>query len=203
MDKVAHISIRVNPDVDPLTHEYISTSLIFNKFGVSVPVALELYKKAKDMPGIKIKGIDCHLGSQIFSQGPYIEALTKIVELVDMLEKEGIKLDHLDMGGGFGVSYFEDEKELDIKKLAKDIKKLVAPRKLKLILEPGRFLVANAGILLTKVEYIKKTEFKNFAIIDAAMNDLIRPALYKAFHKIIEVRHKTHINECLYDVVCL
>ena len=202
LNKIAPISIRVNPDVDPQTHEYISTSLRYNKFGVSVSVAFEMYKTAKLLPGVKIKGIDCHLGSQIFKKEAYIEALIKIIDLVDILSIEDIKIEHLDIGGGFGVSYFQnDEKELDLKDLASEIEKMVESRNLKLILEPGRFLVANAGIFLTKVEYIKKTECKNFAIIDGAMNDLIRPALYSAFHKIIEAHYKPEINERIFDVV--
>lgn len=202
LNKIAPISIRVNPDVDPNTHEYISTSLRYNKFGVSVSVAFEMYKTAKFLPGVKIKGIDCHLGSQIFKKEAYIEALIKIIDLVDKLSIEDIIMEHLDIGGGFGVSYFQtDEKELDLKDLATEIARLVESRNLKLVLEPGRFLVANAGIFLTKVEYLKKTEYKNFAIIDGAMNDLIRPALYSAFHKIIEVHHKPEINERIFDVV--
>ena len=204
MNKIAPISIRVNPDVDPKTHEYISTSLKINKFGVSLPIAYDLYKKAKNMLGVSIKGIDCHMGSQIFTIGPYIEALRKIMDLLDMLELEGIYIEHMDIGGGFGVSYFEEgesNKCLDIGLLAVEIEKLISAKKIKLIIEPGRYIVANAGIMLTKVEYIKRAEIKNFALIDAGMNDLIRPSLYKAYHKILEVERKNHVKEEIYDVV--
>lgn len=205
LNKIASISIRVNPDVDASTHEYISTGLKKNKFGVSVFTALELYQYAhKSMPNIKIKGVDCHIGSQIFSIKAYKESISKIINLIDLLEKEGIALEHIDMGGGFGVPYFQDnQQEIDLISLSEEISKLMSSKqnKLKFIIEPGRFLTANSGILLTKIEYIKCNETKNFALIDAGMNDLLRPSLYQAFHKIMEVTIKKNVVEKTYDVV--
>ena len=186
MNKKASISIRVNPNVDAKTHPYISTGLKENKFGVSEESAFDLYKKAQSLDAIEIKGIDCHIGSQITDLKPFEDSLKKLNKLVDKLEAEGINITHLDIGGGIGISY-ENEKTIDLNKYAEIISKEIYGKGLKLLLEPGRVITADAGVILTKVEYIKKTKDKNFAVIDAAMNDLMRPSLYEAFHKIINV----------------
>jgi diaminopimelate decarboxylase len=186
MGKVAPISLRVNPDVDAKTHPYISTGLKDNKFGVSYESAYELYLKATTMPHIDIHGIDCHIGSQLTEVEPFLAALDRVLLLVDKLEAAGISIRHLDLGGGVGIRY-RDETPPDIAYYAQALLARLAGRKFKLLLEPGRALVGNAGILLTRVEYIKSGESKNFAIVDAAMNDLMRPALYDAWHDIVPV----------------
>jgi diaminopimelate decarboxylase len=186
MGKVAPISLRVNPDVDAKTHPYISTGLKDNKFGVSYESAYELYLKATTMPHIDIHGIDCHIGSQLTEVEPFLAALDRVLLLVDKLEAAGISIRHLDLGGGVGIRY-RDETPPDIAYYAQVLLARLAGRKFKLLLEPGRALVGNAGILLTRVEYIKSGESKNFAIVDAAMNDLMRPALYDAWHDIVPV----------------
>ncbi|HEY7986974.1 MAG TPA: diaminopimelate decarboxylase [Methylophilaceae bacterium] len=186
MGKVAPISLRVNPDVDAKTHPYISTGLKDNKFGVSYESAYELYLKARTMPHIDIHGIDCHIGSQLTEVEPFLAALDRVLLLVDKLEAAGISIRHLDLGGGVGIRY-RDETPPDIAYYAQALLARLAGRKFKLLLEPGRALVGNAGILLTRVEYIKSGESKNFAIVDAAMNDLMRPALYDAWHDIVPV----------------
>ena len=184
LSKQASISIRVNPDVDANTHPYISTGLKENKFGVSEESALNLYKKAKKMDSILIKGIDCHIGSQITDLKPFEDSVKKLIALIDKLEVEGIKIKHMDIGGGIGISY-EGEKAIPFDDYAKAVTTLTKGRDFKILLEPGRVIMADAGAILTKVEYVKKTQDKNFAIIDAAMNDLMRPSLYGAFHKIL------------------
>ena len=185
LSKQASISIRVNPDVNANTHPYISTGLKENKFGVSEESALNLYKKAKTMDSILIKGIDCHIGSQITDLKPFEDSVKKLIALIDKLEVEGIKIKHMDIGGGIGISY-EDEKAIPFDDYAKAVTTLTKGRDFKILLEPGRVIMADAGAILTKVEYVKKTQDKNFAIIDAAMNDLMRPSLYGAFHKICQ-----------------
>jgi len=199
LNKKASISIRVNPNVDANTHPYISTGLKENKFGVSEVSAFNLYKKAKTLDSILIKGIDCHIGSQITDLKPFEDSIKKLIALIDKLEIEGIKIKHMDIGGGIGISY-EDEKTIAFADYAKAISASIKGRKLKVLLEPGRVIMADAGVILTKVEYVKKTQDKNFAIIDAAMNDLMRPSLYGSFHKILNVS-ETAEKESIFDIV--
>lgn len=199
MQLIAPISLRVNPDVDANTHPYISTGLRENKFGIDVTTALELYQQAATMPQLKIVGIDCHIGSQLTDTKPFIAALERIMALVRELSALGIKLQHIDLGGGLGVRYANENppspqdyiQALQLEKYIQDQEFLI---------EPGRAIIANAGILLSKVEYIKSTADKNFAIVDAAMNDLLRPALYSAWHDIVPVIKKSQTTK-LYDVV--
>jgi diaminopimelate decarboxylase len=186
MGKIAPVSLRVNPNVDAKTHPYISTGLKNNKFGVAFEDAISVYEQAAAMPNITVHGVDCHIGSQITELAPFIEALDLILGLVDALETKGIKINHLDVGGGIGITY-ADEAPPEFGVYAKAILAKLAGRNFKLLFEPGRALVGNAGVLLTKVEYLKPSEFKNFAIVDAAMNDLMRPALYDAYHDIVAV----------------
>ena len=189
MGKTAPVSLRVNPDVDPKTHPYISTGLKANKFGIAYNDAEAAYRYAAQQPNLKIVGIDCHIGSQLTDLSPLVEACGRILALVDRLADDGITLEHLDLGGGVGIVY-RDEAVPDLKAYADAVQTLIGSRKLKLILEPGRSLVGNAGTLLTKVEFIKKGEEKNFVMVDAAMNDLMRPALYDAYHHIAAVEPK-------------
>jgi diaminopimelate decarboxylase len=185
----AAISIRVNPNVDAGTHPYISTGLERNKFGVPIATARALYRVAADHPALDVRGIDCHIGSQISSPAPLLEALTSLLELVDALAADGIVLTHLDLGGGLGVRY-RDEPDFDVSAYGASLRQALAGRALQLVLEPGRYLVANGGVLVTRVEYLKTSsapDTPNFAIVDAAMNDLIRPALYQAWHDIVPV----------------
>ncbi len=187
MGKIAPVSLRVNPNVDAKTHPYISTGLKNNKFGVAFEDALTVYEQAAGMPNIAVHGVDCHIGSQITELAPFIEALDLILGLVDALEAKGIHISHVDVGGGIGITY-SDETPPEFATYAKAILEKLANRNVKLLFEPGRALVGNAGVLLTKVEYIKPSEAKNFAIVDAAMNDLMRPALYDAYHDIVHVK---------------
>ena len=199
LNKKASISIRVNPDVNANTHPYISTGLKENKFGVSEESALNLYKKAKTMDSILIKGIDCHIGSQITDLKPFEDSVKKLIALIDKLEIEGIKIKHMDIGGGIGISY-EDEKTIAFDDYANAVSALTKGRGFKILLEPGRVIMADAGAILTKVEYVKKTQDKNFAIIDAAMNDLMRPSLYGSFHKILNASETTE-KKSIFDIV--
>ena len=186
MGKIAPVSLRVNPNVDAKTHPYISTGLKNNKFGVAFEDALIVYQQAAAMPNIAVHGVDCHIGSQITELAPFIEALDLILGLVDKLTEINIAISHIDVGGGIGIKY-ADESPPEFNVYAKAILDKLADRNVKLLFEPGRALVGNAGVLLTKVEYIKPAEAKNFAIVDAAMNDLMRPALYDAYHDIVPV----------------
>jgi len=183
----APISFRVNPDVDPKTHPYISTGLKENKFGVAYADAVPLYRRAASLPNVEITGIDFHLGSKMMDPAPAIEAAEKVFALLDTLAAEGIALRHFDVGGGLGVPYEPGESEADIAGYARGLLRLLEGRNELLVFEPGRYLVGNAGILLTRVEHLKHGEAKNFAIVDAAMNDLIRPVLYEAHHEIVPV----------------
>jgi diaminopimelate decarboxylase len=185
MGKVAPISLRVNPDVDARTHPYISTGLKENKFGVAFDAAAELYRRARDLPGVRIAGIDCHIGSQLTDPAPLYEALDRMLGLVDALALEGIRIEHLDLGGGLGVRY-RDEVAPDPALYMREVLRRVGTRELKLMFEPGRNLVANAGLLLTRVVTLKQSA-RNFAVVDAAMNDLLRPSLYSAWHDIVPV----------------
>jgi len=195
----APISIRVNPDVDAKTHPYISTGLKDNKFGVDFNQALALYLEAKGMSYIEIKGIDCHIGSQITELKPFVDALDRVLSLVDQLKNNNIHLSHIDIGGGIGICY-QDESPPDFDIYTKAILNKIQNLDVKIIFEPGRALVGNAGVLLSKVEYLKQNDVKHFAIIDAAMNDLMRPTLYDAYHEIKIVReHNTKLQS--FDVV--
>ena len=189
-DKIAPISLRVNPNVDAKTHPYISTGLKNNKFGVAYEEALNIYLKAAAMQNIAIHGVDCHIGSQITELSPFLDAFDRVLLLVDALEEKGISIQHIDAGGGIGICY-NDETPPDFNAYATAMRAKLGERKIAMVFEPGRALVGNAGILLTKVEYIKHTEAKNFAIVDAAMNDLMRPALYDAYHDIKPVHSQT------------
>ena len=186
MGKTAPISLRVNPDVDAKTHPYISTGLKENKFGVVYEDARALYRQAANLANIEISGIDCHIGSQLLDAAPFAEALDKVLALVDQLADDGIVLDHIDLGGGLGIRY-RDEDAPNVKSYLQPLLQKLAGRQLRILLEPGRRLVGNAGLLLTRVEYLKPGEIKNFAIVDAAMNDLARPALYGSWHDIVPV----------------
>ena len=181
--QVASISIRVNPDVDANTHPYISTGLKENKFGIDILRAPAVYRRASELPSLAIKGIDCHIGSQLTELAPFLDALDRVLLLVDELADAGITIEHLDLGGGLGVTY-RDEQPPAVADYLAAIKTRLGNRPLSLIFEPGRSIAANAGVLLTKVEFLKPTEHKNFAIIDAAMNDNIRPSLYQAWQDI-------------------
>ena len=201
MGKIAPISLRVNPDVDAHTHPYISTGLKENKFGVSVEQAREVYKVAATLPNIKIIGMDCHIGSQLTELQPFLDAVDRLIVLMEQLNQDGIYLKHLDLGGGLGVTY-TDETPPHPTEYAKALwEKLSAFRELEIIVEPGRAITANAGILVTKVEYLKSNESRNFAIVDAGMNDMIRPALYQAYMNILEIDRTLAREEKIYDVV--
>ena len=187
MGKIAPVSLRVNPNVDAKTHPYISTGLKNNKFGVAYEDALDIYLQAAAMPNIAIHGVDCHIGSQITELSPFLDAFDRVLALVDALEQNGIHIQHIDLGGGIGICY-SDETPPEFNTYANAMLAKLGSRNIKLVFEPGRALVGNAGVLLTKVEYLKHTETKNFAIVDAAMNDLMRPALYDAYHAIEAVQ---------------
>ena len=182
----APVSLRVNPNVDAKTHPYISTGLKENKFGVAYDDALAIYQHAASLPHLEIVGIDCHIGSQLLDPAPFAEALDKLLLLIDQLAGQGITLHHIDLGGGLGIRY-QDEEAPSVKAYLQPLLHKLKQRGLKILLEPGRRLVGNAGVLLTRVEYLKPGEVKNFAIVDAAMNDLARPALYDAWHDIVPV----------------
>lgn len=201
MGKIAPISLRVNPDVDAHTHPYISTGLKENKFGVSVEQAREVYKLAATLSNIKIVGMDCHIGSQLTELQPFLDAVDRLIILMEQLKQDGIHLKHLDLGGGLGVTY-TDETPPHPTEYAKALwEKLSAFSELEIIVEPGRAITANAGILVAKVEYLKSNESRNFAIVDAGMNDMIRPALYQAYMNILEIDRTLAREEKIYDVV--
>ncbi|RDE18728.1 diaminopimelate decarboxylase [Motiliproteus coralliicola] len=200
MGKVAPISLRVNPDVDANTHPYISTGLKENKFGISIDQALAVYQRAASLPNLEVVGLDCHIGSQLTELTPFIDALDRLLVLVDQLADNGINLKHLDLGGGLGVCYADEEPPLPSAYMEAVLSKL-GNRQLELIMEPGRSIAANAGVLLTRVEFLKPTEHKNFAIIDAAMNDLIRPSLYSAYQDIIPLKIDASREQLSWDLV--
>mgnify|MGYP000989871899 FL=1 len=201
LGKTAPISLRVNPDVDAHTHPYISTGLKENKFGVSVEQAREVYKVAATLSNIEIVGMDCHIGSQLTELQPFLDAVDRLIVLMEQLKQDGIALKHLDLGGGLGVTY-TDETPPHPTEYAKALwEKLNAFSELEIIVEPGRAITANAGILVTKVEYLKSNESRNFAIVDAGMNDMIRPALYQAYMNILEIDRTLAREEKIYDVV--
>jgi len=198
--KTANVSIRINPDVDAGTHPYISTGLKENKFGIDFEQALSIFELAASLPNIKVSGIDCHIGSQLSELAPFVDALKRMLVLVDKLQAADISLTHIDVGGGLGVTY-SDEQPPSPAEYAKAILAELKQRELKIILEPGRAIAANAGILMTQINYLKNSEHKNFAIVDAAMNDLLRPSLYQIWQNIIPV-DKTQISpELVYDIV--
>ena len=198
--KKAPISLRVNPNVDPKTHPYISTGLKEAKFGVAYDDALALYRRAAALPNIQVAGIDCHIGSQLLDPSPFGEALERILALIDQLTAEGIHIHHVDLGGGLGIKYRDDQVQPTVASYLNPLLDKLQGRGLQVVLEPGRRLVGNAGLLLTKVEFLKKGEGKSFAIIDAAMNDLMRPALYEAWHDINPVVPRSG-EAHVYDVV--
>jgi diaminopimelate decarboxylase len=195
----ARVSLRVNPDVNAHTHPYISTGLKENKFGMSIIDALELYQKANHFDSVELVGIDCHIGSQLTQMAPFLEAFDHLLALVDKLAGQGIYLQHIDIGGGVGIVY-QDEASFPLIQYAEAILEKLGKRRLTLIMEPGRALVGNAGVLLTQVQYLKVNEGKHFAIVDAAMTELMRPALYQAWHD-ITVLNPTADTEHLYDIV--
>lgn len=197
---LAPVSFRVNPDVDAKTHPYISTGLKENKFGIDIQQALLEYRRAAAMPHINVIGIDCHIGSQLTETRPFLDALDKILDLVAALEAEGIKLHHLDLGGGLGICY-KDEQPPEPADYIQAVLARLGQTDFEILLEPGRAIVGNAGILVTQVEYLKPTANKNFAIVDAAMNDLVRPSLYSAWQNIIPVNLQSNAVETTWDIV--
>ncbi len=196
----APVSLRVNPDVDAQTHPYISTGLRDNKFGIDIRRAEQVYLRAAELPHIRITGVDCHIGSQLTKLDPIADALERVLALVDRLQAAGIALEHLDIGGGIGIRY-RDETPPSATDYAQVVLQRLGGRKLKVLMEPGRAIVGNAGVLLTRVEFLKTTEHKNFALIDAAMNDLMRPALYGAWQRIEPVVENPRAERRVYDVV--
>ena len=200
LGKKAPVSLRVNPNVDPKTHPYISTGLKAAKFGVAYEDALPLYRRAAALPNIQVTGIDCHIGSQLLDPSPFTEALDRILALVDQMKSEGIAIHHLDIGGGLGIRYKSEDEQPTVASYLTPLLDKLQGRGLQVVMEPGRRLVGNAGLLLTKIEFLKAGEEKNFAIIDAAMNDLMRPALYEAWHDILPVAPRDGASTT-YDVV--
>ncbi|MDY1048573.1 diaminopimelate decarboxylase [Pseudomonas coleopterorum] len=195
----APVSLRVNPDVDAGTHPYISTGLKENKFGIDIAAAEDVYVRAAQLPNLDVVGVDCHIGSQLTTLAPFLDALDRLLDLVDRLGDCGIYLRHIDLGGGLGVRYSEEQPPL-VADYIKAVRERLDGRELTLVFEPGRFIVANAGVLLTQIEYLKHTEHKDFAIVDAAMNDLIRPALYQAWMNVTPVKPREGQTRA-YDIV--
>jgi diaminopimelate decarboxylase len=196
---IAPISIRVNPDVDAKTHPYISTGLKENKFGIDISLAPEVYGRASKMANLKIEGVDCHIGSQLTETRPFIDALDRVLALIDQLAEIDINIHHLDLGGGLGIQYRDETPPLPAE-YAKALSEKLTGRELEILIEPGRAIAGNAGILVTQVEFLKNNDEKHFAIVDAAMNDLMRPALYSAWQEIIPVNKKEGQSQC-YDIV--
>ncbi|MFT5082530.1 MAG: diaminopimelate decarboxylase [Lentisphaeria bacterium] len=196
----ANVSLRVNPDVDANTHPYISTGLKENKFGIDIDFAFEVYQRASQLPGINIVGVDCHIGSQLVQTTPFMDALDRLLLLIDRLGDADITIQHIDLGGGMGITY-KDEKPPEVATYLAQIKAKLGQRKLELVLEPGRSIVGNAGVLLTEVVYLKPGDHKNFAIVDAAMNDNIRPSLYQAWQNMVPLRHNSSAVEKIWDIV--
>ena len=200
VEATVNVSLRVNPDVDAKTHPYISTGLKENKFGIEIEEAIHVYRQGKDLSNLRLIGVDCHIGSQLTDMRPFLDAIDRVLELVDTLAEDGIAIEHLDLGGGLGVCYKDEVPPTPAEFLA-SVQNHLTGRDLQLIFEPGRSIVANTGILLTRVEYLKSNSAKNFAIIDAAMNDMLRPALYQAWMDIKPVQPKDDIEALTYDVV--
>lgn len=197
---VAPVSLRVNPDVDAATHPYISTGLKENKFGVAIDTAQALYRQAADAEALSVKGVDCHIGSQLTTLGPFVDALDRVLALLEALNRDGIELEHLDLGGGLGVRY-RDETPPTVAAYAEAILERLGDRSETLLFEPGRWLVGEAGVFLTRVEYVKENEGRNFLVVDGAMNDLLRPALYGSFHGIEAVIEQPGTQAVAVDVV--
>jgi len=189
MNKIAPIALRINPDVDPKTHPYIATGLKESKFGIDVALAQDIFQQAQQMPNIDVCGVDCHIGSQITELAPFLDALQHCLTLIDKLKKQGITIQHLNLGGGLGVPY-ENEQPPHPKEYAAAIREALSNHPIPLILEPGRAIAANAGVLLTQVIYLKNNGDNNFAIVDAAMNDLLRPALYQSWQKVVPLQKR-------------
>ena len=189
MGKTAPVSLRVNPDVDPKTHPYIATGLRESKFGIAYDEAVPLYRRAAKLPNIQVMGIDVHIGSQITDVEPFVAALEKLLEFVDLLDATGVHLDHLDLGGGLGIRY-HDEEPPELKDYLGRLFQRLGSRKIRLLFEPGRSLVGNTGVLLTRIEYLKHGAAKNFIVVDAGMNDLIRPSLYDAWHDVLPIARR-------------
>lgn len=200
LGKTARISVRVNPDVDAKTHPYISTGLRENKFGIAVDRAVAVYQRADELANIEVVGLDCHIGSQLTEMTPFIDALHRLLALVDTLAEQGITIHHLDLGGGLGVRY-QDEQPPTIGEYIAAIKAELGSRNLQLLFEPGRSITANAGLLLTRVDYLKSTEEHNFALVDAAMNDMLRPALYQAWLGIVPAQLHEGRQSATWDIV--
>ncbi len=199
----APVSLRVNPDVDAKTHPYISTGLKDNKFGIAIENAEAVYLKAASLSNISVQGVDCHIGSQLTELSPFVDALKRVLALIDRLHEQGIDLQHIDLGGGLGIQYDDEQPPLPAD-YAKAVADVLGDRQFRLLIEPGRAIAGNAGILVTRVEYIKTADVadgKNFAIVDAAMNDLMRPALYSAWQNIIPLNESSDVDERIYDVV--
>ncbi|NDL70104.1 diaminopimelate decarboxylase [Vreelandella alkaliphila] len=204
LGKVAPVSLRVNPDVDAGTHPYISTGLKDNKFGIPVDEALDVYALAASLPHLRVKGLDCHIGSQLTETAPFLDALERLLVLMERLRERGIEIDHLDLGGGLGVPYRDETPPQPFdyaSQLLARLSRWEGGETLTLLFEPGRSIAANAGLMLTRVEFLKPGETKNFAIVDAAMNDLIRPALYQAWQAIVPVDTRQTRSRAVYDVV--
>jgi diaminopimelate decarboxylase len=200
MNVSAPVSLRVNPDIDAETHSYIATGLKENKFGIAFEDAIATYAKAAKMDHIQIVGIDCHIGSQITGIAPFEDALDRLITLFDTLDSKGISLQHVDIGGGLGICY-QDESPPTIRKYVEKILEIFSDTTFEIILEPGRSILGNAGVLLTRVEYLKSNTDKNFAIVDSAMNDLLRPALYGAWHDILPLTEQKADQGEIYDIV--
>lgn len=199
-DASANVSIRVNPDVDPLTHPYISTGLRDNKFGIDIKEAPDVYRMAAASPHLKVVGVDCHIGSQLTQLTPFVDALDRVLKLVDTLESMGIGLQHLDLGGGLGIRY-DDEAPPQPRELAEAIAGKLQGQPYEILLEPGRAIAGNAGVLLTRVDYLKDSGDKHFAVVDAAMNDLLRPSLYGAWQDITPVKLQNDAPMRQFDIV--
>ena len=203
MQLQANVSLRVNPDVDPTTHPYISTGLKENKFGVDINQALQIYQRIESCSHLHAVGVDCHIGSQLLDLSPYQTCFQRVFELIDRLHAKGIALQHVDLGGGVGIRYQEDDQPPSAKAFAQILTPFMQDRSLEVFIEPGRSIVGEAGIMLTRVEHIKENQDKNFALVDAAMTDLLRPALYSAWHDIdsVNLQQASAVDESTYDVV--
>ncbi len=200
MSLTAPISLRINPDVDPKTHPYISTGLKDNKFGIAMDDALEAYTTAANLENIRVLGLDCHIGSQLTDLAPYKDALARLLVLIDRLQENGITIEHLDLGGGLGVRYKDETPPLPMA-WGVALREMIGDRDLEILIEPGRAIAAHAGVLLTRVEYLKPTAHRNFAIVDAAMTELMRPALYQAWHDILPVTPRDGDPTTHWDIV--
>ena len=198
LDTQAPISIRVNPNVDAKTHPYISTGLKENKFGVDIDDAIGLYQQAHHSEYLNVQGLDCHIGSQLTEVSPFLDALDKVLELVDQLNQQGIEITHLDLGGGVGIQY-DDEKTIDIQAYIEAI--IAKVGNIEIILEPGRAIVGNSGVFITKVEFLKQNSDHSFAIVDGAMNDLLRPSFYDAYHQVLPVSENATGTQASWDLV--